>query len=500
MNVHLVNPETNLPATLIDQGLEVARRIEDAFCEIEGLHHMNVSDRSIMAPQIGTLGFVGRGRFVICVIDPHRLYRIPLERLRRESVARELTAHTSHSVRLLSAEHIQQLFKVDTTRAQAVVMYSIDLQPQVAPVVKLPDRVELPDRLWLDNALHLGQSAIGELIVSRQEFKAAIIAGAQRSGKSSMLKSIAYQALQKSWSVYIAEPADGNSFNPEVWNVIPGVQLPVADSAAGIKKICQHIAEECLRRSKLFKEIAAEFNQLTPTDIEAYNALAVQVGKPQLQPIVLIIDEFNTFADEVGSSVEDLTRRMIKYGVMTLLAGHNWHAADIPKSLSSLFETRLIFRVNDPEIGRVLLRAAPRGVAAQAAHIDRPGRAVMFVAGRAQLVQAYSISDDRILALRQTNQSMTAVVDDDQLSSEEIAIITIAQQKLEGDFTVRRLWPLVQSAVDVHISSDQLRALLRRWEMTGLLVRDLGATTAPRRASKKLLSLMPPETARLEAI
>lgn len=254
----------------------------------------------------------------------------------------------------------------------------------------LPEVVDLPAALPPDQ-LVIGVGSDGTIGGSRRDIRGVLAAGAPRSGKSTTLRSLAYQAALAGWQLYLCDPMS-NTFVPELWNRVPAVAYPVAESPPGLVEMLDTLDAECQRRAQLFRAIA--HGQIPPEDLEGYNALSQE----KLAPMILIADEFNTFANasEVLEPLTDLARRGQKWGLLIVLAAHSWRSRDIPRATADLLQSRIVFRLNSREAARTILDG---GAAAMVTHLTQPGRAVVVLNGDSQQVQTYRVDAQRIMAL-----------------------------------------------------------------------------------------------------
>jgi len=254
----------------------------------------------------------------------------------------------------------------------------------------LPDAVDLPSNLPNDQ-LVIGVGSDGTIGGSRRDIRGVLAAGAPRSGKSTTLRSLAYQAALAGWQLYLCDPMS-NTFVPELWNRVPAVAYPVAESPPQLLEMLDALEAECQRRAQLFRVIA--HGQIPPEDLEGYNVLAQE----KLAPMILIADEFNTFANasEVLEPLTDLARRGQKWGLLIVLAAHSWRSRDIPRATADLLQSRIVFRLNSREAARTILDG---GAAAMVTHLTQPGRAVVVLNGDSQQVQTYRVDAQRIMAL-----------------------------------------------------------------------------------------------------
>ncbi len=259
----------------------------------------------------------------------------------------------------------------------------------------LPDAVDLPAALPPDQLI-IGVGSDGPIGGSRRDIRGVLAAGAPRSGKSTTLRSLAYQAALADWQLYLCDPMS-NTFVPELWNRVPAVAYPVAESPPQLVEMLDALEAECQRRAQLFRVIAG--GQIPPEDLEGYNALSQE----KLAPMILIADEFNTFANasEVLEPLTDLARRGQKWGLLIVLAAHSWRSRDIPRATADLLQSRIVFRLNSREAARTILDG---GEAAMVTHITQPGRAVVVLNGDSQQVQTYRVDAQRIMALTQGSE------------------------------------------------------------------------------------------------
>ncbi len=262
----------------------------------------------------------------------------------------------------------------------------------------LPEAVNLPAALPPDQLI-IGIGSDGPIGGSRRDIRGLIAAGAPRSGKSTLLRSLTYQAAQAGWQLYLADPMS-NTFVPELWNRVRALAYPVVESPDQLAEMLTVIEAECQRRAQLFRAMAA--GQIPPEDLEGYNAMA----HDQLAPLMFVADEFNTFAnaEAVLEPLTDLARRGQKWGLLVVLAAHSWRSRDIPRATADLLQSRVVFRLNSREAARTIL---DNGAAAMVTHVTQPGRAVVVLNGDSQQVQTYRVDAKRIMALAQGSEMTT---------------------------------------------------------------------------------------------
>lgn len=81
---------------------------------------------------------------------------------------------------------------------------------------KLPERICLPktDKAADNPNLVLGQSLFEEVVVNLDSTPHILVDGSTGSGKTTMLKVLIQQALQKGWQVDLIDMKGGQDYNP----------------------------------------------------------------------------------------------------------------------------------------------------------------------------------------------------------------------------------------------------------------------------------------------
>jgi DNA segregation ATPase FtsK/SpoIIIE-like protein len=182
--------------------------------------------------------------------------------------------------------------------------------------------------------------------------------------------------------------------------------------------------------------------------------------------MMLIVDEANSYFDhkELFTLLTDLARRGRKWGLHLVLAGHNWRAKDVPRSLSAMFPTRICFRVTDDTSGAVVLNSRIWGK--RAMHLAHPGRGILLMEGHYQFFQAYH-------AQEQITQAEILP----PLTPLETRFVAYALLKLDGKFIVNRL---AEAFAGEGVTSHQVKTLAQAWERRGWLTQPGHATDARR--------------------
>ncbi|HJW82262.1 MAG TPA: hypothetical protein VJ396_08455, partial [Acidiferrobacterales bacterium] len=239
------------------------------------------------------------------------------------------------------------------------------------------------------------------------------------------------------------------TFPIAVWERLDPVS--VTNCIDGFNAFLVDIEEECARRSRLFNQHLID--GLPPEDLEAYNTVADEA----LPPLVLLVDEFNSFALRVEFA--DIARRNQKYGLMCVLAAHSWRARNVPPELSELMQSRVCFRVESIETARAVVHSTADARAAL--HLEQQGRAITNLTGQYETMQVYLVESGEIVALMQAGatQQFDGRPARVALSETEQAIADAVITKLGGVFSVDRLRRLLAGSV----SDRQIRNASARW-------------------------------------
>lgn len=261
---------------------------------------------------------------------------------------------------------------------------------------RLPQSVEYPATINGLDMFPLGVGLTGHLQVHAKQIVNMIVVGAQDSGKSMLLRSLAHTARLHNSELYLADPVQ-NTFSPELWNK----SAYVANNTGDLLKVLERLNSEIMRRSELFRSV----DGIPAQDIEAYNSITGEA----MPRVWLIADEANTFLanKSVQERLADPARIGRKFGVHIVLAGHDWHEYTVNRGLTSFFETRLCLRTSNDTTGRIVLDDAMRGKRTMT--FRQPGRAILRLRGQYHDLQLYNVSPERETEWFMQTQSNTVV-------------------------------------------------------------------------------------------
>lgn len=358
--------------------------------------------------------------------------------------------------------------------------YCIPLSGRPTLPAQAPYPIDVPRDI-----LPLGLNLSGPVRATPGQFINALVTGAQGSGKSTFLHTLAYTALRQQWVLYLAD-AEGHTFNPEAWNAL--AIAPVAETAADLKQLLGDMQGELDRRSALFRAAAAP---VPPDNLDEYNRLAAEHHLPRLPYALFLADEANSFFDEKGlaEQLADLARRGRKWGLLMALAAHSWRERDVSRTLSALLPTRVCFRVSDDTTGAVILNSKMAGK--QAMGFSQPGRGYLVMNGQRQIFQSHYLPPEQLRAvLTQAHAGQRP----SPLSAVEVALVQYAITQLKGAFIINKLAEAARAGQVGNgetITHHRIRKIAENFEQRGWLTVPTNAVDA-RKVTPELAALVGP--------
>ena len=240
-----------------------------------------------------------------------------------------------------------------------------------ARYVIFPHRPHLPDNLPYPeqvppHVFPLGVSVDEHLHLHARDVQNILVGGAPGSGKSTFLRLLAVTALRHGHELYLADPQE-NTFSRAEW--APYAALPPAGSQAAFDNLLARLLDVYRQRGERFSNPSGgrPFRNL-----DEYN----QSAGEHLPHITVLVDEANTYLVNRATQnvLADVTRQGRKYGVMVVVAAHDWRSDSIPKGLSANFRVRISFRTDDDTSGPVVLLSRTWG--SRAMTLKHPGRGI----------------------------------------------------------------------------------------------------------------------------
>jgi hypothetical protein len=308
---------------------------------------------------------------------------------------------------------------------------------------ELPKRTDLPEVQY--DQLRIGLRANRKpLSVTWDGLGHVLVAGMTRSGKSTFLRSLVYQAIAGDAKLLLGD------LHQTAFPMLAGhgaLLSPLTNAPEGYLSLVQQALDIVEQRQSVFADCPAY-----PEKLSEYNAWAVRNGKEPLARVIIVLDEYPTAAKVLGTRLGDALSRLayqgLKFGVHLVLAAQAFDKKTLG-DVRDQFGTVVAFKVKNTTVARNV------GVAkAERIPASRPGLAIT---DRWGLVQTYYLPKDTLIALGAGERP-------DLLSEAERNLVVRALQ-VDGKLSrpLMEKWGWGQRAA---------RRLLTNWELRGWLVRD----------------------------
>ena len=176
----------------------------------------------------------------------------------------------------------------------------------LSPLPKLPRSIELPSDIP-SGMLSFGMRFNGQLInVPWSKLGHLLIVGMTGSGKSSLLRSIALQAIRNGIQLALAD-IDQTTFAMLAGH--PLLFAPIAASPQDALDLILKAIAECDHRAALYRSMMGY-----PENIDEYNTLAVKAGKEPLTRILVMLDESSSVLKAMGGGSGELAGKLAELG------------------------------------------------------------------------------------------------------------------------------------------------------------------------------------------
>lgn len=260
----------------------------------------------------------------------------------------------------------------------------IEQEPTSGRLIELP--THLPkDRIGIgitsgNRGLWYSQSELGDIMG----------AGSKGSGKSSLVRSIAYQAYKHNWKLYLAD-AEQLTFDPAVWG-------NVASTVPEVEGMLNNLITEFDRRYELYRTafsmVRETNNQYFVESLTDYNRAADRFNLEKLPPILLAWDEANNHlsaSSSLDGALHEVLRRNRKPGCTVALFAHTWHSTQVKSAIFTNLTRRIALKCEE-RTSRVVLHSPIASTIP-----DLPGAAIMSENGEQIKIQSYYLPVNRIL-------------------------------------------------------------------------------------------------------
>lgn len=247
---------------------------------------------------------------------------------------------------------------------------------------QLPKSADFPG--WRRGVMQLGVDGQGQGVQMRyDEISHTLVAGITQFGKSNLLRLMAIQAREEGWKLALADP-DGRTFAK--FEHDEALMFPVAKTLDGCNQLIGQVQELINLRAKLYDQAGN-----SPDGLDEYNEWARKEGRPELAPVLVMLDEFNGTVLGTGgargafaAAATQVAWRAAKFGIRLMLAGQDF-SKDIVGPVREQMTTRICLRVANERISTVVLGHAG------AERLTMPGRALT---NRWGAIQTYLVGKD----------------------------------------------------------------------------------------------------------
>jgi S-DNA-T family DNA segregation ATPase FtsK/SpoIIIE len=213
---------------------------------------------------------------------------------------------------------------------------------------KLPEKITLPENV--DNNSNnpnivLGQSLFEDVIVNLNSTPHILVGGSTGSGKTTMLKVIIQQALQKGWVINLIDMKGGIDYPPK-WHKACG--LCTEEQSA--RDTLRELVTELESRKKQFSQISKRFG-VACSSIADFNLLCSEKSLPR---ILIIIDELAELtdkngmdkahkeqADQIVNQLATIARLGRAYGINLIIGVQRGDAVVVPGQIKSNITYRI---------------------------------------------------------------------------------------------------------------------------------------------------------------
>lgn len=323
---------------------------------------------------------------------------------------------------------------------------------------KLPRSVELPQEV------PLGKVAIGVRLdgnpvqVSWSNLGHLLVVGMTGSGKSSLLRGIAIQAIRNNILLGLAD-IDQTTF--AMLEHSPNLFTPIATTPQAALELIERALAECDTRAALFKSM-----QGYPENIEEYNTMAIKAGKEPLRRLLIILDESSAVFKAMGGGSGELAARLAelgwrgrKFGIHFIFGAQEF-TKDLTGAVREQVSMSIAFRVR-PTAAQMAKNIGCEGAHRIPAH--RPGMAIVDRYGP---MQAYYVPKQILLG------AGTPILKTSSIPDFERGLFLKAIESTDGKITLANIseWG--------GVSIKQARNLQAQWAVRGWIAKDANRDNA----------------------
>ena len=304
---------------------------------------------------------------------------------------------------------------------------------------QLPKLVQYPG--WKKGRMQLGIGSRGQPVeLGYGEISHTLVAGITQFGKSNLLRLMAMQARAEGWKLALADP-DGRTFSKFEHDA--ALLVPVGKTLDGSSAVVSQVLELINLRAKLYDQAGN-----SPDGIEEYNDWAAANGVAEIQPVLVMLDEFNGLVQATGGingrlaqATTQIAWRAAKFGIRLVLAGQDFEKS-IVGPVREQMTTRICLKVANSQISTIVLGKSG------AEKLNNIGKAIT---NRWGLVQIYKVEKDEL----------ARTLDSDGMNDEEKKLACFLEQKYDGRMTMN-------AVQEFGYSERQARRVRADWQSRGL--------------------------------
>ena len=311
---------------------------------------------------------------------------------------------------------------------------------------RLSKMIELPD--LESGCLQIGvKPGDTPLSVAWDDLGHMLVAGMTGSGKSTFLRSMAYQAIADDLKLLIG---DRPRTTFPMLSGHPALIDEMANTPDEYERLVYKALQICAEREEVFSR-SPEF----PEKLSEYNQMAVRNGDDPLPRVLMMLDEFNATQNDLGGpkgsfgrAISNLIYEGRKFGVDVVLATQNMKMNTLG-DLRDQVATIVAFKVNNV--------ATARNVGVKAAVRIPFKKKGLAITNRWGLVQTYFLPKQKLIHAQ--HRSPMAI------SEEESRLAERSLRETDGKMSI----PVLK---EWGVSERAARTLVEDWERKGWLKKD----------------------------
>lgn len=319
---------------------------------------------------------------------------------------------------------------------------------------RLPKKVEL--RRVSTGRLQLGVSSSRQVIsIPWAETGHILVAGLTGFGKTSTLRLIVYQALRDGFDLLV-----GDIHQTAFPMLEHHPQVTLVYTLDEYQELVMSVHRIIGERTLMYRECPTY-----PERLDEYNVWVVKTGKESLPRILVVFDEYNSVAENLGSDfrkqVAGIANQGRKFGITLILAAQDF-SKKVLGNVRDQLGLKLVHRVENEDIARNV------GVK-HAANITKKGLALT---NRLGPLQVYYLPKEKLIELGRQGGSSPLPI-----SEQEQKLFERALHETDGKMTYTQIMQWV-GEWNFGWSQGYVRKKLKSWELSGWIAKDANRKNA----------------------